>query len=72
MKCMDGSSDTEMDREGLYEMNRKTKCQKMELPLKWIRFKKKSFFRQVLGGVITFYSLHWHFHFLHFFCQAIS
>ena len=30
MKCMDGPSDTEMDREGLYEMDRKTKCQKME------------------------------------------
>ena len=40
MKCMDGPSDTEMDREGLYEMDRKTKCQKMifffkSYPFQW-------------------------------------
>ena len=35
---MDGqTSGTEMDREGVYEMDRRTKCQKLEMPLKWIK-----------------------------------
>ena len=31
---MDRPSVTEMDRGGVYEMHRQTKCQKMETPLK--------------------------------------
>ena len=34
MKWMDGASVTEMDKGGVYEMNRQTKCQEMEMPLK--------------------------------------
>ena len=36
MKWMDRQSFTEMDRGGVYEMDRKKKCQKMEMPLKQI------------------------------------
>ena len=38
MKWMDRQSITEIGREVFYEMDRQTKCQKMEIPLKWIRF----------------------------------
>ena len=35
---MDGqTSVTEMDRGGVYELDRHTKCQKMKMPLKWIK-----------------------------------
>ena len=37
---MDRTSVTEMDKGGVYEMDRQTKCQKMEMPLKWITFNK--------------------------------
>ena len=36
LKWMDGPSVTEMDRGGVYEMDRQTKCQKIEMLLKWI------------------------------------
>ena len=37
MKWMDRLSVTEMDA---HEMDRQTECQKMEMPLKWIKFYK--------------------------------
>ena len=40
MKWIDQPSVTELDREGVYEMERQTKCQKMEIPLKWKTFSK--------------------------------
>ena len=43
MKLMDGQSVTEMDRRGVYEIDRQTKCQKIEMPLKLITFYKKFF-----------------------------
>ena len=39
MKWIDRPRVTEMDR-GDYEMERRTKCQKMEMPLKWKTFSK--------------------------------
>ena len=38
MKWMDSLSVTEINRGGVYEMDRQTKCQKMEMPLKCIKF----------------------------------
>ena len=43
MKWMDTPSVTEMDRglqglRGFYEMDTQKKCQKVEMPLKWIKF----------------------------------
>ena len=38
MKWLDRPSATEMDKGRAYEMDRQTKCQKMEMPLKWIKF----------------------------------
>ena len=43
MKWMDRPSVTEMDIGGVYEMDRQTKCLKMEMPLKWIIFYKICF-----------------------------
>ena len=43
MKCMDIPSATEMDRGSVYEMDRQTKCHKMEMPLKWIKLYKNFF-----------------------------
>ena len=40
MKLTDRPSVTEMDREGVYEMDRQTKMQKMEMPLKLIKMNK--------------------------------
>ena len=40
MKWMDIPSVTEMDRGGVYEMDRQKKRQKNETPLKWIKFYK--------------------------------
>ena len=40
MKWMYRPSVTEMDRGGVYEMDRPTKCQKMEMRIKWIDFNK--------------------------------
>ena len=40
MKWIDRPSVTEMDRGGIYEMDRQTKCHKNEMPLKWIKFNK--------------------------------
>ena len=37
---MDRPCVTEMDRGGVYEMDRQTKWQKMEIPVKWIKFNK--------------------------------
>ena len=37
MKWMDRPSDTEMERGGVYEMDRQKKCQKIEMPLTWIK-----------------------------------
>ena len=34
MKWIDRPSVTEMDKGGVYEMERQTKCQQMEMPLK--------------------------------------
>ena len=38
MKWMDKPSVTEMNRGGDYEMDRHTKCQKMEMPLSLMKF----------------------------------
>ena len=40
MKWMKRQSFTEMKIGGVYEMGRQKKCQKMEIPLKWIKCKK--------------------------------
>ena len=40
MKWMDRPSVKEMNRGGVYEMDGQTKCQKIEMPLKWIKFNK--------------------------------
>ena len=40
MKWIDRPSVTEMDLGGVYEMERQTKCQKMEMLLKWMTFSK--------------------------------
>ena len=40
LKWMDRPSVTEMDRGGVYEMNKQKKCQKIKMPLKWIKFNK--------------------------------
>ena len=37
MEWMDIPSVTEMDRGGVYEMDRQTKCQKIEMPLKLLK-----------------------------------
>ena len=37
---MDRPCVTEMDRGGVYEMDGQTKWQKMEIPVKWIKFNK--------------------------------
>ena len=66
MKRMDRPSAIEMDRGGVYEMDRQTKCQKMQMPLIWIKLKKikKIIIGQVLECVIAFYPFQWHFPFL--------
>ena len=40
MNWMDRPSVTEMVRGGVYEMDRRKYCQKIEIPLKWITFNK--------------------------------
>ena len=40
MKWMDRPTVTEIDRGVVYEINRQTKCQKMEMSLKWIKLYK--------------------------------
>ena len=40
LKWTDRPSVTEIDRGGVYEMDRHTMCQKIEMPLKWINFNK--------------------------------
>ena len=40
MKWVDRPRVTEMDRGGYYEMERRTKCHKIEMPLKWKTFSK--------------------------------
>ena len=58
---MDGQTGvTEMDRGGVYKMDRHTKCQKKRMPLKWTTFYR--IFLQVLECVITFGLFQWHFH----------
>ena len=37
---MDRPSVREMERSGFYEIDRQTKCQKMKMQLKWIKFYK--------------------------------
>ena len=37
MKFIDRPSVTEIERGGVYEMNRWKKCQQMEMTLKWIK-----------------------------------
>ena len=37
VKCMDRPSVTVMDKGGVYEMDRQKKCQKIEMPLTWIK-----------------------------------
>ena len=52
MKWMDRPSVTEMDKGGVYEMNRQTNWPKNKIPLNLIKFYK--IFLQVLEGVIKF------------------
>ena len=70
MKWMDRPSVTEMDKGGVSEMDGLTKCQKIEMPLKWNFFYK--IFGQVLECVIPFYPFQCHFQFFcHLFRKTI-
>ena len=56
MKLIDIQSVTEVERGGVYEMNRQKKCQNMEMPLKWINLPTQKI-------IIKLYPFQLHFHF---------